>query len=78
MLGAKRSRRSGGVKGDPSCTHGDQVKHEKADEGSVLTKSSERDAGASDNPARGIGSRRDLSAVKIARRIIRVNIGLLA
>ena len=49
MLGAGLSRKPGGVKGDPSCTHEDQAMHKmKVDEDSVLTKSRERDAGASD------------------------------
>ena len=50
----------------------------KVDEDGVLTKSSEGDAGASDKAARGIGSGRDLPAVKIARRRTRVDIGALA
>ena len=51
MLGAGQSRRSGGVKGDPSCTCGEQTKHGKADEDGVLTKSSKRDVGESDKTA---------------------------
>ena len=46
MLGAGRSRRRGGVKGDPSCTHGEQAKDDNVDEDGVLTKSNERGAGA--------------------------------
>ena len=43
----------------------------------MLTKSSKRDAGASDKVARGIGSGsgRDLPVVKITRRSTRVIIG---
>ena len=38
----------GGVKGDPSCTHEGQIKHEIEDEDSMLIKSSEGDADTSD------------------------------
>ena len=48
------------------------------DEGDMLTKASERYVGASDKATRGIGSGRDLLAVKIARRRTRVNIERLA
>ena len=67
-----------GVKGDPSCTHEGQAKHETEDEDSVLIKSSEGDAGASDKTSRGIGSRRDLPAVNIARWRTHVIIRVLA
>ena len=39
----------------------------KVDEDGVLINLSERDAGASDKVAQGIGSERDLSAVRITR-----------
>ena len=49
----------------------------KIHEGSVLTKLNEGDAGASDKAFRGIESRRDLPAIKIARWRTCVNIGRL-
>ena len=51
MFGAGRSRRSDGVKGDPSGARGGQAKHEVKDEDGVLTKSSKGDVGASDKVA---------------------------
>ena len=69
MLGVGRSRGWGRVKGDPSCTHGEQAKHGKVNEDDVLTKSSERDAGASDKAARIIESGRNLPVVEIARKV---------
>ena len=69
---------SDGVKGDPNCTHEGQAKHETVDEDGVLTKSSEGDIGACDKAAQGIGSERDLPAVKITRRRTRVIIRALA
>ena len=42
---------SGEVKGDPSCTHGGQANHKMEGEDDVLTKSSGRDASASDKMA---------------------------
>ena len=78
VLGAERLRRPGGVKGDPSCTRGGQTKHETEDKDSVLTKSNERDADASDKTVRGIGSGRDLPTVRIARPHTRVDIRTLA
>ena len=78
VLSAKRSRRPGGVKGDPSCTRKGRAKHETEDEDDVLTKSSERDIGASDTAARGIRSGRDLPAVTIARWSTHVDIRAFA
>ena len=48
VLGVGRSRRLGGVKGDPSYTYRGQEKHERKDGDGMLTKSSEEDAFASD------------------------------
>ena len=73
-LGARRSRRPGGVKGDPSGTCGGQGEHVKMDGDDMLTKSSEGDAGASDKVARGIGREKDLPTVRIARQSTHVNI----
>ena len=56
MLGAGRLRRSGGVKDDPRCTRGGHRKYGKMDEDDVLTKSRERDAGASDRRLEGSGA----------------------
>ena len=78
MLGAGRSRRLSGVKGNPSCTHGGKVRHEMVDEDNVLTKSSEGNTGASDKMARVIRSGRDLPMVKIAKQSTHINIGILA
>ena len=44
----------------------------------MLIKLSEWDTGESDKAVRGIGSGRDLPAVKIARWSTRVDIGMLA
>ena len=52
---------------DPNYTRGGQAKHETVDEDGVLTKSSERDASASDKTTRRISSGRDLSTIRIAR-----------
>jgi hypothetical protein len=50
----------------------------KMDEDSVLIKSSEGDAGASDKVTQGTESERGMSKVKIARWITYVDIGKLA
>ena len=60
-------KRPSGVKDDPSCIRGGQAKHETEDEDGVLTKSNKRDVSASDKTARGIGSEKDLPAIRIAR-----------
>ena len=78
VVGAGRSRRPSGVKGCPSCTRGGQAKYKTEDEDGVLTKSSERDVDATNKAARGIGSGRDLSAVKITRRSAHIDIRVLA
>ncbi|KAG8100167.1 hypothetical protein GUJ93_ZPchr0013g37630 [Zizania palustris] len=56
-LGAGRSRRPSEVENDPNGRHEDEASHGlKVDENSVLTKSNEGDASASDKVARGIES----------------------
>ena len=50
----------------------------KADSNGVLIKSSEGDVGTSDKGVRGIGSGRDLPAVRIVRQSTRIDIEALA